>query len=92
MLTATTITKLREMRLSVMANALKDQLEDPQFRNIAFEDRLGFLVDAEWNARKKDLLDLRNSLDTLIRNGVVTQKCGTRKRINAAALRLGWEK
>ena len=30
MLTETTITKLREMRLSVMANALKDQLEDSQ--------------------------------------------------------------
>lgn len=41
MLTETTITKLREMRLSVMASALKDQLEDPQFQNMAFEDRLG---------------------------------------------------
>ncbi len=40
MLTETTITKLREMRLSVMANALKDQLEDPQYRNMTFEDRL----------------------------------------------------
>lgn len=29
MLTETTVTKLREMRLSVMANALKDQMEDP---------------------------------------------------------------
>lgn len=47
MLTETTITKLREMRLSVMANALKDQLEDTQYRNMAFEDRLGLLVDAE---------------------------------------------
>ena len=47
MLTATTITKLREMRLNVMANALKDQLEDPQYRNMAFEDRLGLLVDVE---------------------------------------------
>ena len=56
MLTATTITKLREMRLSVMANALKDQLEDPQYRNMAFEDRLGLLVDAEWNARKSNHL------------------------------------
>ena len=28
MLTQTTITKLREMRLSVMASALKDQLAD----------------------------------------------------------------
>jgi hypothetical protein len=59
---------------------------------VAFHDVLDKMSDAEWNARKKDLLDLRNSLDTLIRNGVVTQKCGTRKRINAAALRLGWEK
>lgn len=32
MLTETTVSKLREMRLSVMANALKDQLADPQFR------------------------------------------------------------
>lgn len=56
MLTETTITKLREMRLSVMANALRDQLEDPQYRNMTFEDRLGFLVDAEWNARKSNHL------------------------------------
>ena len=47
-----TVSKLREMRLSVMANALKDQLADPQFHNMAFEDRIGLLVDAEWNARK----------------------------------------
>ena len=62
MLTETTITKLREMRLSVMASALKDQMSDPQFRNMAFEDRLGLLVDAEWNARKN------NHLQKLIRH------------------------
>lgn len=39
MLTETTVSKLREMRLSVMANALKDQLADPQFQNMTFEDR-----------------------------------------------------
>lgn len=61
MLTETTITKLREMRLSVMANALKDQLADSQFQNMAFEDRLGLLVDAEWNTRKN------NHLQKLIR-------------------------
>lgn len=61
MLTKTTITKLREMRLSVMANALKDQLADPQFQNMAFEDRMGLLVDAEWNTRKN------NHLQKLIR-------------------------
>ena len=56
MLTETTVTKLREMRLSVMANALKDQMEDPHYRSMAFEDRFGLLVDAEWNARKSNRL------------------------------------
>ncbi len=61
MLTETTVSKLREMRLSVMANALKDQLADPQFQSMAFEDRIGLLVDAEWHARKN------NHLNKLIR-------------------------
>ena len=57
-----------------------------------FHDVLDKMRDAEWKANKKALLHLRDSLDILIRNGVVRQACGTRKRINAAALRLGWEK
>ncbi len=61
MLTETTVSKLREMHLSVMANALKDQLADPMFQSMAFEDRIGLLVDAEWNARKN------NHLNKLIR-------------------------
>lgn len=67
MLTETTLTKLREMRLSVMANALKDQLADSQFQNMAFEDRLGLLVDAEWNARKN------NHLQKLIRQATFSE-------------------
>ena len=39
MLTETTVSKLREMRLSVMANALKDQLADPLLAN-AICDRI----------------------------------------------------
>ena len=58
----------------------------------AFHGVLDRLTDEEWKANKGALLKLRDELDTLIRNGVVTQKCGTRKRISAAALRLGWEK
>lgn len=57
MLTETTVSKLREMRLRVMANSLKDQLSDPQFQNMAFEDRIGLLVDAEWNTRKNSHLN-----------------------------------
>ena len=67
MLTETTITKLREMRLSVMANALKDQLEDSQYNSMAFEDRLGLIVDAEWNARKS------NHLQRLIRQATFSE-------------------
>ena len=57
-----------------------------------FHDVLDGMSDAEWAGSKKEILELRKSLDTLIRNGVVSQDCGTRKRISAAALRLGWEK
>ena len=75
MLTATTITKLREMRLSVMANALKDQLEDPQYRNMAFEDRLGLLIDAEWNARKSNHLRKLVRQATFSAPGGLSGKC-----------------
>lgn len=56
MLTETTITKLREMHLSVMANSLSDQMEDSKYRNMVFEDRLGLIVDTEYNARKNNRL------------------------------------
>ena len=32
--------------MGVMAEQLSAQLEDPQFRNVPFEDRLAMLVDA----------------------------------------------
>ena len=51
-----TIRKLREIRMGVMAEQLSAQLEDPQFRNVPFEDRLAMLVDAEWSARKSNRL------------------------------------
>ena len=50
------------------------------------------MSDDELNAQKAVLIRLRNALDTLIRGGVVRQSCGTRIRINAASLRLKWER
>ena len=58
----------------------------------AFHGVLDKMTDPELNAQKGDLLSLRNQLDTLIKAGVVPQSCGTRIRINAASLRLKWEK
>ena len=58
----------------------------------AMHAKLDAATDAELEAQKAELLKLRNALDALVKAGVVPQSCGTRRRINAIALRLGWEK
>ena len=64
------------------------------WKNLAeeFHGVLDKMTDKELAAQKGDLILLRNQLDTLIKAGVVKQSCGTRIRINAASLRLKWEK
>ena len=57
-----TIDKLIEMRLTSMADAFRNQLNDPKFKEIPFEDRFAMLVDIEYNNRKN------NRLKRLIRN------------------------
>ena len=52
-----TITKLLEMRLCMMADAYKEQLLDPAFNDLSFEDRIGLLVDLEWARRKNNKLN-----------------------------------
>ena len=39
-----TIDKLIEMRLTTMADALRNQLADSKFREVPFEDRFGMLA------------------------------------------------
>lgn len=56
MLTENTVTKLREMHLSVMAAAYKEQLADSSFQSMSFEDRVSLIVDKEWNSRKNNYL------------------------------------
>jgi len=56
MLNETTINKLYEMKLGVMAQTFKDQLTDSNFSSLSFEERLGLIVDAEWTARKNNRL------------------------------------
>jgi DNA replication protein DnaC len=57
MLDNNTAGKLREMRLGAMAASFRNQLESDEFAGMAFEERFGLLVDAEWSARKSDKLD-----------------------------------
>ena len=51
-----TIDKLIEMRLTAMADAFRNQTNDPAFKEIPFEDRFGMLVDIEFNSRKNNRL------------------------------------
>lgn len=49
-----TIDKLHEMRLGAMAVSFRDQLDDPSFKDMSFEDRLSCIVEAEWIRRKNN--------------------------------------
>ena len=62
MLTENTLTKLHEIRMGVMAQQFKQQTLNPAMNELAFEERFGLLVDAEWSARKS------NRLKRLIKN------------------------
>lgn len=51
-----TIDKLIEMRLSAMANAFRNQLDDANMKDVPFEDRFGMIVDIEYDNRKSNRL------------------------------------
>ena len=50
MLDNNTISKLHEMRLSVMAQSFDEQIKNGCFSEMSFEERFGMLVDSEWSA------------------------------------------
>lgn len=57
MITQSTIDSLRAMKLTAMAAELEHQLEDSStYGTLGFEERLGLLVDAEWNRRQANKL------------------------------------
>jgi len=56
MLQNNTVSKLHDMKLSVMAASFKKQTEDSTAKDLSFEDRFGMLVDAEWTSRKNNRL------------------------------------
>lgn len=48
----TTMDKLYGMRLSVMAQAYRDQEEVPGVADMTFDERFAMIVDAEWDGRR----------------------------------------
>jgi DNA replication protein DnaC len=56
MLTEPTLEKLQEMRLSAMAESFVEQQNQPDMRELCFEERFGLLVDSEYLARENKRL------------------------------------
>ena len=59
MLNQQTIEKLHIMRMRGMADAFRQQQEDPQNNQLSFEERFGLLVDRQWNWRQNRALERR---------------------------------
>jgi hypothetical protein len=75
----TTINKLIEMRLTALADAFRNQTNDPKMKDIPFDDRLGMLVDIEYTSRKN------NRLRRLIRKAELEQSDASIMDINVNA-------
>jgi len=71
MLTEPTLEKLRAMRLTAMAEGYVEQQNMPDMHQLAFDERLGLLVDAEYLAREN------RRLATLLRDAKlkISQAC-----------------
>ncbi len=66
MTTEETFQKLSEMRVHGLARALREQLDTPDsYQHLAFEDRIGILVDREWTDREARSLSRRLQLAKL---------------------------
>jgi DNA replication protein DnaC len=59
MLNQQTIEKLYTLRLRGMADGFTQQQEDPQTRQLSFEERFALLVDRQWHWRQNRALDRR---------------------------------
>lgn len=59
MLTQPTIEKLCLMRLRGMAEAFQQQQQDANVQGLSFEERLGLLIDRQWNWRQNRALERR---------------------------------
>jgi DNA replication protein DnaC len=59
MLDQQTIDKMREMKLTAMADGLERQARSGEFVELSFEERLGLLIDQEYEARENRKLTRR---------------------------------
>ncbi len=57
MLNEQTSEKLYQMKLNGMAEALKDQLAQPDINQLSFDERFSLLVDRQWTWKENKRLD-----------------------------------
>jgi len=57
MLNQQTINKLHELRLTGMAEAFAEQLNQPDMDSLSFADRLGLIVDRQWTWQEDNRMD-----------------------------------
>ena len=76
MLDNNTIERLRAMKMNAFATELEHQLEDSEsYSQLGFEERLGLLVDSEWNRRQD------NKFNRCIRNARFSDSSATMEGI-----------
>ena len=71
MLTHPTLDKLESLRLHGMAQALKQQWQQPEINELSFEQRLGLLVDRETDLRQTRQMQTRLRKAKLRQNAVI---------------------
>ena len=76
MISQATLDKLREMKMSSMADQYLFQLEDPNIKNLSFDERFAMLVDIEYTSRQNA------RLKKLIQNAEMDQPHATIAGIN----------
>jgi DNA replication protein DnaC len=59
MLNQPTIDKLCAMRMRGMAEALQQQMQEPDIHQLSFEERLGLLIDRQWDWRQNRAMERR---------------------------------
>ena len=59
MLNQPTLDKLCAMRMRGMAEALQQQMQEPDIHQLSFEERLGLLIDRQWDWRQNRALERR---------------------------------
>lgn len=59
MITEQTIEKLNALKLYGLRDAFSEQLEQPSYASLSFEERVGMLIDREWTDRENRKLERR---------------------------------